>query len=144
MNEGRFTAADLEPSDEDKRAERRYRIDRIGAAIGVLAAGIWVGGMIALGVCAAPFVFRLTPDPFSGNAMSAAFGRFDQIALGAAVVLLGAEVLRTWAAGPGGRGLAARMRRGPAIMIARGAPPGGPSLTPPIARMHLDRARRVV
>jgi len=143
MSEGRFTAEDLEPSDDDKRAERRLQIDRVGAALGVLAAGIWVGGMIALGACAAPFVFSLTPDPFSGNAMSAAFARFDQIAIGASVVLLGAEVARTWAAGPRGRTIPVRIRRMLAILMAFGAAYVGLSLTPRIAQMHLDGVRRM-
>ena len=57
---------------------------------------------MALGACAAPLVFEMTPAPFSGDAMGAAFARFDQIALGAAVVLLGAEVARTCASGAAG------------------------------------------
>ena len=34
----------------------------VGAAfVGVLALGLWSGGLIALGACAAPMVFGLTP-----------------------------------------------------------------------------------
>jgi len=144
MSEGQFSAEDLEPSDEEKQAARRSMVDRVGAAVGALAAGVWAGGMIALGVCAAPFVFRLTPDPYSGNAMSAAFARFDQIALGAAVVLLAAEVGRTWAAGPRGRTIFVRVRRMLAMLMAAGAAYIGLSLTPRITQMHLDGVRRMV
>lgn len=144
MSEGQFSAADLEPSDEEKQAARRSLLDRVGAAVGALAAGVWVGGMIALGACAAPFVFSLTPDPYSGNAMSAAFARFDQIALGAAVLLLAAEVVRTWAAGPRGRTIPARIRRMLGILMAAGAAYVGLSLTPRIAQMHVDGVRRMV
>lgn len=142
MNETRFTAADLEPSDEEKQAARRLAVDRTAATLGALAAGIWVGGMIALGVCAAPFVFRMTPDPFSGDAMGAAFARFDQIALGAAVVLLGAEVARTWASGPGGRGILPRVRRMTAFAMAACAAYIGLSLTPRISELHRSGVRR--
>lgn len=140
----RFTAADLEPSAEEQDALRRARIDRVAATLAVLAAGVWVGGMVALGACAAPFVFRLTPAPYSGNAMGSAFARFDQIALGAAVVILGAEVTRTWAGGPRARHLAARVRRICAIVIAMGAAYGGLSLTPRILELHRQGAQRNV
>jgi hypothetical protein len=142
MSETRFTAEDLAPSDEEKQASRRALIDQSAATVAVLSAGIWVGGMIALGACAAPFVFRMTPDPFSGDAMSAAFARFDQIALGAAVLLLGAEVARTWAAGPRGRRLAARARRLLAILMAGSAVYLGLVLTPQIAELHRAGVRR--
>src|SRR5262245_53749859 len=132
MSETRFSAEDLLPSDADKQALRRSLVDRSAATVAVLAAGISAGGMIALGVCAAPFVFRMTPAPFSGDAMGAAFARFDQIAIGASVVLLGAEVARTWAAGPRGRTLAARARRLIAIAMAGCAVYIGLTLSPRI------------
>jgi uncharacterized membrane protein len=144
MSETRFTEEDLSPSDEEKQAARRALVDRSAATVAVLAAGIWAGGMIALGVCAAPFVFRMTPDPFSGDAMSAAFARFDQIALGAAVILLGAEVARTWAAGPRGRSMPARIRRLVAILMAVSAVYIGLVLTPKIADLHRAGVRQGV
>jgi len=142
--EHRFTAADLEPSPEERRAARRALVDRVAASAAVLAAGVWIGGMIALGACAAPFVFRLTPAPFSGEAMGAAFARFDQIALGAAVILLGAEVARTWAAGRHGRSPAARARRLLAMLLAGAAAYMGLALTPGINELHRAGARRGV
>ena len=142
MNEERFSASDLEPSDEEKRGAARSLVDRIAATVAVLAAGVWVGGMLALGACAAPFVFRLTPAPYSGDAMGAAFARFDQVALGAAVVLLGAEVARTWAAGVRGRSAAARVRRALAVLIAACAAYTGLSITPHINELHRAGAQR--
>jgi putative copper export protein len=130
-----FSAADLGPSDEERRAARRALADRVAAALATLAAGIWVGGMVALGACAAPFVFKLTPAPFSGEAMGAAFSRFDSIALGAAVVILGCEVVRTWAAGRR-RTIASRIRRVVAIVMAASAAYIGLALTPQIMAMH--------
>jgi len=144
MNDTRFQASDLEPSDDDRSAARRALADRIAATVAVVAAGVWVGGMVALGACAAPFVFQLTPAPFSGDAMGAAFARFDQVALGAAVVLLGAEVTRTWAAGARGTRVAARARRLVAILMAAGAALGGLSLTPQINALHRGGAQRGV
>jgi uncharacterized protein DUF4149 len=142
MTEGQFTAADLEPSDDDKRAARRSLIDRVAASVAVLSTGVWIGGMIALGACAAPFVFEMTPAPASGYAMGAAFARFDQIAIGAAVLLLGAEVARTLAAGRRSRSLAARVRRLLAVLMALGAVYTGLKITPRILTLHHEGARR--
>jgi hypothetical protein len=142
MNETRFSAADLEPTSSELRARRRALADRIAATAGVLAAGVWAGGMMALGACAAPLVFHMTPAPFSGDAMGAVFARFDQVALGAAVVLLGAEVTRTWAAGARARSAAARVRRIIAVILAAGAAYGGLSLSPRINALHHGGARR--
>jgi hypothetical protein len=112
--------------------------------VAVLAAGVWVGGLTALGACAAPYVFRLTPAPYSGDAMGAAFARFDQIALGAAVVLLGAEVARTWAERARARSVAARVRRLAAVIMAAGAAYLGLALTPQINQLHREGAQRGV
>ena len=142
MNEGQFTAADLEPSDDEKRASRRELIDRVAATVAVLSAGLWIGGMITLGACAAPFVFEMTPAPMSGYAMGAAFARFDQIAIGAAVLLLGAEVARTLVAGRRSRTIAARVRRLVAVLMALGAVYTGLQITPRINALHRDGARR--
>jgi uncharacterized membrane protein len=144
VNEERFSASDLEPSDDEKRALVRANIDRVAAAVAVLAAGVWVGGMVALGACAAPAVFQLTPAPHSGNAMGVAFARFDKIALGAAVLVLAAEVARTWAAGGRARLVAARVRRLTAFAAAACAAYIGLALTPQINELHLSGAQRGV
>lgn len=141
-DEARFSESDLAPSPEERSGARRALIDRVAACVGALAAGTSAGGMIALGVCAAPFVFRLTPAPFSGDAMSLAFARFDQIALGASVLLLGAEVARTWAAGHRGGGRAARLRRICAMVMAGCAAYIGLLLTPRITALHRDGVRQ--
>ena len=142
--EARFSASDLEPSASDRRAEQRSLVDRVAATVAVVAAGVWMGGMIALGACAAPFVFRMTPDPFSGDAMGAAFARFDQIAIGAAATILGAEVARTWASRRRGRSIAARARRFIAMLLAAFAVYGGLVLTPAILGLHRAGVRRGV
>src|SRR5687768_10213665 len=100
------------------------RIEKAAAIVAVIALGIWAGGMLALGVCAAPFVFQLTPHPHSGQAMGAAFARFDFIAIGCSVVALGAEVVRTIIGlrrkNHGGV-ILPRLRRYAAIALALGA-----------------------
>jgi hypothetical protein len=140
MQEERFSASDLEPSP----TERRELAERVAASIAVLAVGVWVGGMVALGACAAPFVFRLTPAPFSGYAMGAAFARFDRIALAAAALLLAAEVVRTWATLGRARTVAARIRRLAAIVMAGAAAYLALSLTPQIGAMHRAGVHRGV
>ena len=142
MNEPRFSEEDLAPSDDDKRAERRSIADRVAASAAVLAVGVWVGGRLALGACAAPFVFRVVPQPLAGDAMGAAFSRFDQIAIGGAVIVLGAEVIRTWAAGRGGRGVWPRVRRYVAIFMAAAATYFGLVLSPRIVELHRAGAVR--
>jgi len=137
-----FTEADLAPSPEDKRKQRLALLDRAAATVAVLAAGLYLGGLIALGACAAPMVFRLTPAPFSGDAMGAAFARFDQIAIGASVVALAAEVCRTWAGGLRGRTVAARVRRSCTIFMALCASYVGLALTPRINEMHRSGVSR--
>jgi Domain of unknown function (DUF4149) len=144
MNETRFSASDLEPSADDIRAARRDLVDRAAAAVAVLAAGVWVGGMVALGACAAPLVFDIVPAPFSADAMGRVFARFDQIALGSAVVVLGAEVARTWAARGRARGAAARGRRLTAVLMAGCAAYLGLVLTPHINQLHRDGVQRHV
>jgi cytochrome bd-type quinol oxidase subunit 2 len=144
MNGERFTAADLEPSDREKAAIVRSHVDRGAAVVAVLALGVVIGGMVAMGACAAPFVFRMVPAPDSGNAMGAAFARFDQVAIGSAVVLLAAEIVRTWAAGGRARQPLARVRRILAFFMAGCAVYVGLALTPRINGMHHEGVQRWV
>jgi len=137
-----FTEADLEPSPEERGAERRAIIDRAAAVVAILGASVYVGGLFALGVCAAPMVFRMTPAPYSGDAMGAAFARFDQIAIGASIFALGAEVARTWAGGVRGRTVLARIRRSCAMFMAFAAAYVGLALTPRINEMHRAGVQR--
>lgn len=141
-NESRFNESDLAPDPEEQKALRKALADRIAASVAALSAGVFVGGMVAMGACAAPFVFKLTPAPFSGDAMGAAFMRFGQIALGASVLILGGEVVRTWASGKRGRSIAARIRRMLAIVLAVAAAYVGLTLTPRINELHRSGVRR--
>ncbi|HRI69427.1 MAG TPA: DUF4149 domain-containing protein [Polyangium sp.] len=142
MNETRFTEEDLLPSPEEREVRLKSVIERIATTVGVLAAGLYIGGLVALGACAAPAVFHLTPTPFSGDAMGAAFARFDQVAIGASVVALGSEIARTWSAGLPGRTTPARIRRLCAIVMALCTTYIGMTLTPRINEMHKAGVRR--
>lgn len=143
-----FSEADLAPPEWEVRARRRSRLDRAAAFVAVLALGLWSGGLVALGACAAPMVFGLTPYPYSADAMSAAFSRFDGIAIGCAVVALAAEAVRSGlelgrATAPRER-LVARLRRYLGMLAAGLAIVSGTMLTPEIVRLHRAGVRRGV
>ncbi len=76
------------------------RLERGAAAVAVTALAIWIGGLVALGACAAPIVFRVVPAPLSGDAMGAVFRRFDAIAVACSVFVLGCEAIRIWVRDP--------------------------------------------
>lgn len=137
-----FSEHDLGPSAHDIRQARRRLGERIATAIAATCCGVWAGGLIALGACAAPLVFELTPYPHSGNAMTAVFARFDSIAVGLAVVVLGCEAARTLLAWRSGQLLAARFRRYLAILAALGAVFSATRLTPAIQSLYSGGARR--
>jgi hypothetical protein len=142
-----FTEDDLAPSDDEKRAVRNSRIDKAAATVAAIALGVWLGGTIALGACAAPKVFELTPYPFSGKAMGAAFMRFDMIAIGCAVVALGAEVARTVLVlkSRSRKGaLVGRIRRYLLIIFAAGVVWTGTQISPSIMALHESGVRRNV
>jgi hypothetical protein len=141
-----FTADDLVDSSSDaaRKHGRRVWADKTAAVVAIVAWALWLGGMIALGACAAPFVFQLTPYPFSGQAMGAAFARFDSIAITCSVIALGAEAVRTLLSSRHRQTLAVRLRRYLAMLIALGAVYTGLRLTPAILSMHNDGVRRNV
>ena len=86
--------------------------------------------------------FSLAPAPFSGNAMGAAFGRWDRVAVGASAALLVCEIARTWAARGRSRRLVHRVRRIAAIRAALCAVYIGTSLSPRINQLHADGVHR--
>ncbi len=137
-----FSEADLEPSPAARSAKRRDLIDRAAGTVGAIAAGTIAGGMLALGACAAPAVFKLAPAPFSGTAMGDAFARFDRLAIGAACVALAAEVVRTFLARGSRPSIGARIRRLSGIALAGCTAVMGLSLSPSIIDLHLEGAQR--
>jgi hypothetical protein len=138
----RFSEEDLAPDSSERRATRTWALDRVAAAAGVTAAGLILGGMLALGAAAAPAVFALTPRPSSGYAMGLAFTRFGQIALGAACAGLLIEVARALLHRRAPQRPWDRVRRLVAIGLAGCAATMAFNLTPEIRRLHESGAVR--
>ena len=70
------------------------RVDaRITASLAILAAAVWLGGMLALGAIAAPVVFRVVPAPANADAMTVVFRRFDSVAMTCAAVVVVLETV---------------------------------------------------
>jgi len=139
-----FSASDLEPSDDDRARSLRANIERVAAALGALAAGAYAGGTVALGAMAAPSVFAVVPSPLAGDAMGAAFARFDRVALGCAALVLLVEIARTVLALGRARTLGARARRVAGLVFAAGVAYAAFVLTPAIRTLHEGGARRGV
>jgi uncharacterized membrane protein len=121
-----------------KHAEQR---EQRAAIVAVLALAIWVGGLVALGACAAPLVFKIVPAPTSGEAMGAVFRRFDIIAITCAVIVLGCEAVRIWVR-EGSATNAERLRGLLTVIAAGGAIYGGVELSPSIVALHAAGAVR--
>ena len=117
-----------------KREER-------AAIVAVMALAIWIGGLVALGACAAPIVFKIVPAPYSGEAMGAVFRRFDIIAIACAIVVLGCEAVRIWVR-EGSATNAERLRGLLAVTAAGAAIYGGVELSPTIVALHAAGAVR--
>ena len=111
------------------------------AIVAVIALAIWIGGLVALGACAAPLVFKIVPAPISGEAMGAVFRRFDTVAISCAVVVLGCEAVRIWVR-EGSATTAERLRGVLAVTAAGAAIYGGVELSPSIVALHAAGAVR--
>lgn len=108
--------------------------------VALLAAAVWLGGLVALGAVAAPLVFSHVPLPQSADAMSAVFRRFDAVAMTCAGLVVATEVARRLA-GPRftrldhGRALAS-------LFAAVAAVIEGANVSPRIAALHAAGAVR--
>lgn len=100
-----------------------------------MALAIWLGGIVALGACAAPIVFAKVPAPLSGDTMGAIFRRFDTVAMGCAVVVLAAEAVRSLAR-TGKLSLWDRLRGGASLVAAGCAAYVGLVSSPAISALH--------
>jgi putative copper export protein len=126
-------------------AIRATRLVRAAAIVAVVALALWVGGLVALGACAAPLVFGMVPAPWSGDAMGAVFRRFDGVAITCAVVVLGCEAIRLWAAPsvrPGRPSVRERARGLFAVVAALAAIFTGVQISPRIVALHAAGAVR--
>ncbi|MDI1432114.1 DUF4149 domain-containing protein [Polyangium sorediatum] len=137
-----FTEADLAPDPQEKRDRLLAVADRVAALVAVLAGGVYIGGMIALGAGAAPIVFSMLPRSIAGDVMGAIFARFDAVALGAALAVLAAEVTRMIAARRRGRTILSRLRRSCTLFMAVCAAYVALSLSPRINDLHRQGVQR--
>lgn len=60
--------------------------------LALVALGVWMGGLVALGAIAAPVVFVMVPAPTSADAMTLVFRRFDMLAVGCVMTVLVVEM----------------------------------------------------
>jgi hypothetical protein len=122
------------------------RLELGAATLAVVSLAIWIGGLVALGACAAPIVFHSVPAPLSGYAMGAVFRRFDQVAITCGVVVLGCEAVRLRASAVSApavkRSLFERTRTVLAIVATVAAIYGGTRLSPAIVALHAGGAVR--
>lgn len=119
------------------------KLERAATAVALAALAVWVGGMVALGACAAPVVFSKVPAPLSGETMGTIFRRFDVVAMASAVVVLAAEAVRALLQ-PGRPGFLDRLR-GIASLVAAGcAVYVGAVSSPAILALHESGAVRGV
>jgi Domain of unknown function (DUF4149) len=121
-----------------KRGDAR---EQRAAIVAVMALAVWIGGLVALGACAAPLVFKIVPAPLSGEAMGAVFRRFDGIAISCAVIVLGCEAVRIWVR-EGAATTSERLRGLLAVTAAGAAIYGGVELSPSIVALHAAGAVR--
>lgn len=119
------------------------KLERMATTLALMALAIWLGGIVALGACAAPIVFAKVPPPLSGDTMGAIFRRFDTVAMGAAVVLLAAEAVRAFAR-RGRPSIFDRLRGGASLIIAGCATYVGLVSSPAISALHAAGVTRGV
>jgi putative copper export protein len=115
---------------------------RITSIVAVLAAAVWLGGIVALGAVAAPIVFSRVAWPQNADAMSLVFHRFDAVAMVCAALVVASEVARATA---GARFTPLDHGRGAASLLAAVAAfVEGVSVSPRIAALHAGGAVRGV
>lgn len=73
----------------------RLRDPRIPSSLAVVAAAVWIGGLLVLGALVAPIVFTMIPAPGAADAMTVVFSRFDTVALACVMTIVAAEAWRS-------------------------------------------------
>jgi hypothetical protein len=107
---------------------------RVVGTIGALAVALWLGGLVTLGVLVAPTIFSRVSMPWSADAMTVVFRRFDLVAMGCAAILLVTEAARAIARVRFSR--ADHARAGVSVLAAAAAVYEGTSISPRIAELH--------
>jgi putative copper export protein len=120
----------------------RTHVYRAASAVAVLAAAVWLGGLVALGAVAAPIVFAVAPWPSNADAMTLVFRRFDDVAMSCAALVLLAEAGRAALRASFSRAEVARVAL--AVLAAAAAVAQGSHVSPRIAALHAGGAIRGV
>ena len=117
-------------------------LHRASTVVALLAAAVWLGGILALGAIAAPVVFTVVPLPASADAMTLVFRRFDLVTMACAVLVLASESVRAM----GRVGFAATDwgRLAVSVLASLCAVYEGELVSPKIAALHASGAIRGV
>jgi hypothetical protein len=113
---------------------------RVTGIVAMLALALWLGGLVALGALVAPVVFSRVSMPWSADAMTVIFQRFDMVAMASAAALLMTEALRAVARVPFAP--VDHLRAGASVLAAAAAVYEGASVSPRIATLHAEGAIR--
>jgi hypothetical protein len=113
-----FNESDLEPNPTERRTRWLDTIDRIAALVAAAAAGLWGGGLLALGVYGGVEVFDALPKSLAAEAQASALSSFDVVGLGCAAVVLACEMARSALAFRRRRTVVGRVRRIAALSLA--------------------------
>jgi hypothetical protein len=82
------------PSSDSRSVDLGLLVLRVTSSVSLAAAGVWLGGLVALGALVAPVVFRVVSYPANADAMTLVFRRFDLVAMGAGATMLATEAVR--------------------------------------------------
>jgi putative copper export protein len=107
---------------------------RVTEIVAMLALAVWLGGLLALGAIVAPVIFSRVSMPWSADAMTVVFQRFDLVAMSCAATLLVTEAARAVAHVPFSR--TDHLRAGISLLAAIEAVYEGASISPRIASLH--------
>jgi hypothetical protein len=113
---------------------------RVVGSVALLAIAVWLGGLVALGALVAPVIFTHVSMPWSADAMTVVFQRFDSVAMSCAAVLLLTEAARAVARVPFAR--LDHLRAALSVLAAVAAVYEGASVSPRIAALHAEGAVR--
>ncbi len=113
---------------------------RVTGIVAMLALAVWLGGLVALGALVAPVIFSRVSMPWSADAMTVVFQRFDSVAMACAAVVLLTEAVRAVGRVPFAR--VDHVRAGVSVLAAAAAVYEGASVSPRIAALHAEGAIR--
>jgi len=113
---------------------------RVTGVVAMLAIAWWLGGLMVLGTLVAPVIFSQVSMPWSADAMTVVFQRFDGIAMSCAAALLATEAARAIGRMPFAR--VDHLRSAVSVLAAVAAVYEGVSVSPRIAALHAEGAVR--